>query len=92
MAGEGVGKKMDSGLDYVLNYRLNFGLDWIVASFLALLLFKQTINARVPNKWRNDLTVGMGIYTAFGKDWVVAITLLLQSPSPGGWQARRVWS
>ena len=41
------------------------------------------MNARLP---RNGLTVGMGIYTAFGKDWVLAIALLLQSPSPAGWQ------
>ena len=32
------------------------------------------------------LTVGTGIYAAFGKDWVVAIALLLQSPSPAGWR------
>ena len=44
------------------------------------------MNARFPNEWRNGLTVGMGIYAAFDKDWVVATALLLQSPSPAGWQ------
>ena len=44
------------------------------------------MNARLPNKWRNGLTVGTSIYAAFGKDWVVAIAQLLQSPSPDGWQ------
>ena len=44
------------------------------------------MNARLPNEWRNGLTVGTGIYAAFGKDWVVAIALLLQSPSQAGWQ------
>ena len=52
-----------------------------------LCCLKQIIrNARLPNELRNGLTVGMGIYAAFGKDWVVAITLLLQSLSPAGWQ------
>ena len=36
------------------------------------------MNPRLPNEWRNGLTVGMGIYAAFGKDWVLAIALLLQ--------------
>ena len=44
------------------------------------------MNARLPNEWRNGLTVGTGIYAAFGKDWVVATVLLSQSPSPAGWQ------
>ena len=45
------------------------------------------MNARLPNEWRNGLTVGTGfLCVAFGKDWVVAIALLLQSPSPAGWQ------
>ena len=44
------------------------------------------MNARLPNEWRNGLTVGTGIYAAFGKDWVVATALDLQSPSPPGWQ------
>ena len=44
------------------------------------------MNSRLPNEWRNGLRVGTGIYAAFGKDWVVAIALLLQSPSPAGWQ------
>ena len=45
-------------------------------------------NARLPNEWRNEcpisggISVGTGIYAAFGKDWVVPIALLLQSPSP----------
>ena len=44
------------------------------------------MNARLPNEWRNGLSVGTSIYAAFGKDWVVAIAQLLQSPSPDGWQ------
>ena len=45
------------------------------------------MNARLPNEWRNGLTVGTGgICVAFGKDWVDAIALLLLSPSPAGWQ------
>ena len=44
------------------------------------------MNARVPIEWRNGLIVGTGIHAAFGKDWVVAIAQLLQSPSPAGWQ------
>ena len=43
------------------------------------------MNARLPNEWRNDLTVGTGIYAAFGKDWVVAIAFTW-FPSPTGWQ------
>ena len=39
----------------------------------------------VPNNFSPE-TVETGIYAAFGKDWVVAIALLLQSPSPAGWQ------
>ena len=38
---------------------------------------KQTMNVRLPNEWKNGLTVGTGIYAAFGKDWVVAVALLL---------------
>ena len=34
------------------------------------------MNARLPNEWRNGLTVGMGIYAAFDKDRVVAVALL----------------
>ena len=44
------------------------------------------MNARLPNEWRNGLSIGTGIYAAFGKDSVVAIALLSQSPSPAGWQ------
>ena len=44
------------------------------------------MNARLTNEWRNGLPVGTGIYAAFGKDWVVATALLLQSPSPASWQ------
>ena len=44
------------------------------------------MNATLTNEWRNGRTVGMGIYAAFGKDWVVAVALLLQSPSQAGWQ------
>ena len=44
------------------------------------------MNARLPNECRNGLIVGTGIYAAFGKDRVVAIALLLQSPSPAGCQ------
>ena len=51
-----------------------------IASVLAL-LFKADYEC---NEWTNGLTVGTGIYAAFGKDWVVAIALLLQSPSPAG--------
>ena len=36
------------------------------------------MNARLPNEWRNGLTVGTAIYAAFGKDWVVATALLAQ--------------
>ena len=43
------------------------------------------MNARLPNEWRNNLTVGMGINAAFGKDWVVAIAFTWFS-SPAGWQ------
>ena len=71
---------LDSELDYGLDYGLNFGLDWTVASVLAL-LFKADYEC---NEWTNGLTVGTGIYAAFGKDWVVTIILLLQSPSPAG--------
>ena len=39
------------------------------------------MNARLPNEWRNDLTVGTGTYAAFGKDWVVAIAFIW-FPSP----------
>ena len=56
-----------------------------IASVLAL-LFKADYECK---EWTNGLlTVGTGIYAAFGKDWVVAIALLLQSPSPAGynWQ------
>ena len=68
---------LDSGLDYGLDYGLNFGLDWTVASVLAKADYE-------CNEWTNGLTVGTGIYAAFGKDWVVTIALLLQSPSPAG--------
>ena len=44
------------------------------------------MNARLPNEWRNGLTLRTGIYAAFEKDWVVATALLSQSPSPAGWQ------
>ena len=57
---------LDSGLDYGLDsgldYGFNFELNW------TLCCLKQTINARLPNEWRNGLTVGTGIYAAFGKD------------------------
>ena len=33
-----------------------------------------------------DCPMNGGMYAAFGKDWVVATALLLQSPSPAGWQ------
>ena len=29
------------------------------------------MNAILPNEWRNGLTVEMGIYAAFGKDWLL---------------------
>ena len=44
------------------------------------------MNARLLNEGRNGLTVGTGIYAAFGKNGVVAVALLLQSPSQAGWQ------
>ena len=64
-------------------------MDWILDSIGQYLVFcclKQNMNARVSNEWRNGLIVGTGIHAAFGKDWVVAIAQLLQSPSPDGWQ------
>ena len=58
---------LDSGLDYGLDY----GLDWTVDSVLAI---KQTMNARLPNEWRNGLTVGTGIYAAFSKTgWLLSL-------------------
>ena len=29
------------------------------------------MNAILPNEWRNGVTVEMGIYAAFGKDWLL---------------------
>ena len=48
------------------------------------------MNAILPNEWRNGQTVEMGnmqLLAKTGKNWVVAIALLLQSPSPAGWKA-----
>ena len=59
-----------------MDYGLNFGLGWTVASVLAV-LFKADF--RMPNEWRNGLTVGKSIICSFfGKDWMVAIGLLFR--------------
>ena len=45
------------------------------------------MNARLPNKWRNGLTVGTGIFAAFGKtglisDSSLAVTRLASGAGP----------
>ena len=47
-----------------------------------------TMNAGLSSEQVNGITVGVDICAAFSKTgWLVqAITLLIQPPSPGGWQ------
>ena len=46
------------------------------------------MNAGLPNEQGIGVTVGMDIFAAFSKtDWLIeAIALLIQPPSPAGWQ------
>ena len=93
-AGEGVPRgryktwTLDSGLDYGLDY----GLNWTVASVLALPFKADYTNVRLPNEWRNGLTVGMGIYATISNiGWLLSLCFYSLLAQLVGKELRYTW-